>query len=1631
MNKLTVLIILISLTFSSYGQRVIISEVMYNSPLSENITAAYHHRGEFIELYNVTGYTVDLTGWKIVDRDTQFNLPSGTSIGPDGFLVLTYGKPDDPANYRLKNIVSGLDESKLIYYSGKGKPILNNEGDWITLRNNSGQVEHQIAYGGRGFSSNNIWNITASEGKSIQLSHYAAIEDPSIIGQEHYIVGTPTPHRINLSIETGNYSYPDLPNPSDYSSMYELDKNFTSIQTPEEQILDYRNLQTDVEQLQTVSYYDGLGRSTVVITPEVGQNSEDLISFTKINPLTGRVEESYLSYYRDPSTYHGEYIDADFAEKEQATFYETAPNIANDSKAFARKMYDARGRVKAVIAPGAERHLNSIKKEYTYESFEPDIHGDIIHWKIDNELPSKDGIYSKNELYLTTVTSEEGIKIRTVKDSRGLTITTQQYDSDNSKWIGSYNVYDDFGRVRFIVPQILSEIEISSSDQVDELAFQYKFDRKGRLVRERSPGSGWVSYVYDQWDRLVFDRHVEQIKNEKKYWNFYKYDALNRVIMSGEIQLDETYSELQRLVDETTGLDRFEKTRNNKYGYTYSLSFPNLLETHYSNYEIQNVSYFDSYDFLNAAEWDNSNNYNFTQVGFPNFEKEDNLTDLATGSKTLILGSDDNWLHSASYYDKEGRPIQSVAQNHKGGIDRTSSSLEWDGQLNQVLINHSTSLNSVNIRKEYEYTEDDQLFRVWQTISEPGVVSERILLAEYHYNMLGELIEKNLHTTDGTSFLQSIDYSYNLTGALTAINDAGLSASDNDLFGMEFYFEDDISINSSIKEGRYDGLPNAIVWNATNETSAISPIGGPKGDKKIAIAYNYNGKNQLQSTSYASGSVSSSAFNDELDHYKMSATYDDHGNIISLNRNAEGEEIDKLDYKYHPESNKLKSLDDLSSVSDKSKGMNDPMRSEGAVTEFKYDDMGNTIEDDNKKIQKISYNKFRLVEEIEFIDRTRIINKYDASGNKLSKTIVDSYNNEVAWVDYIGSIEYLNGEINQVFTSEGRAYKQNDQYHYEYFITDHQGNNRLAFGDLAKREVFVATMEEGRRSYEESYFSFPSDERSSTANHTPLGEVSFALSGGSGKVVGPSKVLRISEGDRVDIEVWAKHIVNRWTQNSIPDISDAVLTAFGTSSSGTGAEGASGGLSQALSSPGGVLFSSEDVVDDEPNAYVQFIFFNEAYEFVAEGSGFEKVGHDSEGSFAKVSVEQLTYNEPGHLFIYVANESDQIDSVFFDDLKITHSASERSFRISQINDYYPFGLPTSNSWRANGYIDPGLLYQSSYADYDSLTGYYDFLSRSYDPTTGRFFAVDPAGQFSSPYVGMGNVPHFGVDPDGEIFGITSAFFSKLIVGAIGNAGTSAASYAMQAAVTENWDSDEFLKSFGRGAVSGAISAGLSEAALGIASELAKNGEQVSDGLINVAFQAFSTSTTSVISNIVNDGWEDAFSTVNIGITDFTFTLSDGDFTLSPLDIANNVSTLFTYGRGFLDVRKGNSTVELDKTALSPRFKETKASNLGYAFIDEKEKLKGAYDPSRYRGTTTKMLRRAGAGGLNQNGASFLKYNSSDKTAFHESLHAIHDRIAGKYLPFIDFKIFGSSGIDHDDRYYEKILLPYINKVYPD
>jgi len=109
---------------------------------------------------------------------------------------------------------------------------------------------------------------------------------------------------------------------------------------------------------------------------------------------------------------------------------------------------------------------------------------------------------------------------------------------------------------------------------------------------------------------------------------------------------------------------------------------------------------------------------------------------------------------------------------------------------------------------------------------------------------------------------------------------------------------------------------------------------------------------------------------------------------------------------------------------------------------------------------------------------------------------------------------------------------------------------------------------------------------------------------------------------------------------------------------------------------------------------------------------------------------------------YVYELRDNVGSV-----KVAVSGTKNGSQatVYSYNDYYPYGAIWPNNAGNSPYR---YQYQGANAESDQTTGYDNFSLRMYDPNIGRWLTTDPAGQFVSPYEGMGNNPVTGSDPTG-------------------------------------------------------------------------------------------------------------------------------------------------------------------------------------------------------------------------------------------------------------------------------------------
>jgi len=231
------------------------------------------------------------------------------------------------------------------------------------------------------------------------------------------------------------------------------------------------------------------------------------------------------------------------------------------------------------------------------------------------------------------------------------------------------------------------------------------------------------------------------------------------------------------------------------------------------------------------------------------------------------------------------------------------------------------------------------------------------LIALNIYDELGQLESKNVggdpHTTDVklSAGLQQVDYTYNVRGWLTAINDIN---STDKLFNFS------IGYNQG-SNPLYNGNISQTQWRTANSDDALK-----------TYDYAYDPLNRII------------AATDNTDNYNVSNIgYDKNGNIQSLTRNGYQNsstfiDMDVLDYDYD-NGNKLTKVTD---------GGNDAHGfKDGTNTndDFEYDGNGNLKLDRNKGITAITYNHMSLPEQVSF-GAQNIQYVYGADGTKLKRT---------------------------------------------------------------------------------------------------------------------------------------------------------------------------------------------------------------------------------------------------------------------------------------------------------------------------------------------------------------------------------------------------------------------------------------------------------------------------------------------------------------------------------------------------------------------------------------------------------------------------------------------------------------------
>jgi RHS repeat-associated protein len=168
-------------------------------------------------------------------------------------------------------------------------------------------------------------------------------------------------------------------------------------------------------------------------------------------------------------------------------------------------------------------------------------------------------------------------------------------------------------------------------------------------------------------------------------------------------------------------------------------------------------------------------------------------------------------------------------------------------------------------------------------------------------------------------------------------------------------------------------------------------------------------------------------------------------------------------------------------------------------------------------------------------------------------------------------------------------------------------------------------------------------------------------------------------------------------------------------------------------------------------AYLNYIFFDEidGFDDVNQGdnAGWKAVPATAYFNKALVKFDDpIVIEKPGYIYIYLSYENESNNFVYFDDLKVNYQKSQ----IVQSNNYYAFGLMTSDSWTRIDTKPNQYLYNAG-SELNDNTNWYETFFREYDPVLGRFSGVDPHTDFyasHTPYNYGFNDPVYYNDPLG-------------------------------------------------------------------------------------------------------------------------------------------------------------------------------------------------------------------------------------------------------------------------------------------
>ncbi len=315
--------------------------------------------------------------------------------------------------------------------------------------------------------------------------------------------------------------------------------------------------------LDNITYYDGLGRpfQTVQKAVQAGNAVNKNLATLQEYDAVGRETNGWLPIPVTSSVYLA-----------PASFKSGAPGkYGNDSRPYSQSVYEASplNRVLQQYGPGAAWYSagRAVKTEYLTNTGVAPLNCRYYSVTGSYVLSGGTASYASGQLSVVKTTDEDLNVSYTFTDKMGHVVLTRQMK--DSETHDTYYVYDDKGNLCFVLQPMYQ-----SSANLDQYAFQYKYDGRNRCIWKKLPGAEYVEMMYDNADRLVFSQDGNQRALTSGNWTYYKYDSLNR--LTDAVHGAGHYTEKVTAYDKNgniKNLQRYGQTSASAYGLVDNLTF--------------------------------------------------------------------------------------------------------------------------------------------------------------------------------------------------------------------------------------------------------------------------------------------------------------------------------------------------------------------------------------------------------------------------------------------------------------------------------------------------------------------------------------------------------------------------------------------------------------------------------------------------------------------------------------------------------------------------------------------------------------------------------------------------------------------------------------------------------------------------------------------------------------------------------------------------------------------------------------------------------------------------------------------------------------------------------------------------